>query len=194
MQVSESEDRWELELVVYFGLLAALFVRVGRADGNDGRPPAVLEAPAAELRLVRLHHRLFYFLLAASLAEYLLTGRPSLASELTGVMLFAGGLLLYRVAGKALGSALSPLVSPASSDYCRTGIYGVVRHPMYLGELLMACGAPLVLGSSLSLVLVLPVALVLAIRVSREEQMWVEQCPDYSEYCDRVSRFIPFLF
>jgi len=96
--------------------------------------------------------------------------------------------------GRTLGASLSPLLAPVSSDFCCEGIYSVVRHPMYLGQILMATGAPLVLGSYTSLFLALAFVGVVGFRVSREERLLCQLCPGYEAYRRDVSRLIPFLY
>lgn len=184
-----------MALAIYFFLLIALFVRVDCAAQSPSMPRRSLRGAASwEVKLVRLHHGLFYLVLASSLAEYLVWGKPRLWAQVCGVALFVSGLALYRMGGRRLGVNLSPLLAPVSSDFCREGIYGVVRHPMYLGQILMAAGAPLVLGSYLSLLLALPFAGVVGFRVSREERLLCRFCPGYETYRRDVSRLIPFLY
>ncbi len=183
-----------MALAIYVLLLIALFVRV---DCAEQRPPVrqrSLRGASWEVRLVRLHHGLFYLLLASSLAEYLLWGKPRLWAQVCGFALFVSGLVLYRMAGRTLGASLSPLLAPVSSDFCRGGIYGVVRHPMYLGQILMAAGAPLVLGSYSSLFLAAAFVGVVGFRVSREERLLCQFCPGYDAYRRDVSRLIPFVY
>lgn len=73
-----------------------------------------------------------------------------------------------------------------------TGPYGIVRHPMYTGLLMMILFAPLALGSYWA---VLPALLYLpwtVIRIKNEEEMLLRDLPGYREYCRRVThRLIP---
>ncbi len=76
-----------------------------------------------------------------------------------------------------------------------TGLYGVVRHPMYLATLLMFLPMPLVLGSFWGLIpfAIYPVAIV--IRIINEEKVLCEGLDGYSEYRKKVKyRLIPFIW
>ena len=63
-----------------------------------------------------------------------------------------------------------------------TGVYGFVRHPLYLGCMLLMFGAPLLLGSVYGLMLSLIGSLVLAGRIIGEEKMLVEELEGYEAY------------
>lgn len=76
-----------------------------------------------------------------------------------------------------------------------TGPYAIVRHPMYLGILVMFLSTPIALGSYWAIIpfAVLPIALVL--RILNEEKVLSEQLPGYKEYCQKVRfRMIPFIW
>jgi protein-S-isoprenylcysteine O-methyltransferase Ste14 len=76
-----------------------------------------------------------------------------------------------------------------------TGLYGLVRHPMYTGNVLMLVGLPLALGSYWALVLVVPGVAVLAARIHDEEKLLREELDGYREYTLKVrSRLIPYVW
>ena len=76
-----------------------------------------------------------------------------------------------------------------------TGLYGVVRHPMYTGALLLTVCMPLALGSSWSLLLLIIVVPILAWRLLDEERVLRRDLRGYADYCRRVRyRLIPFLW
>lgn len=73
-----------------------------------------------------------------------------------------------------------------------TGLYGVVRHPMYSGALLMAAGMALGLGSYWALLPTVPLAGSLVARILDEESMLREELPGYDGYMTQTrSRLIP---
>ena len=76
-----------------------------------------------------------------------------------------------------------------------SGVYGFVRHPLYLGCLLMILGAPLLLGSLVALIIGL-VGLVAVIgRILGEEKMLVNELEGYEEYKHKVKyRLIPLVW
>lgn len=76
-----------------------------------------------------------------------------------------------------------------------TGLYGVVRHPMYLAVTLLFLTIPLVLGSWPCFVLFLCTPALLVVRIRNEEQVLVRGLPGYTEYQQRVRwRLIPFIW
>ncbi|MBP3522239.1 MAG: isoprenylcysteine carboxylmethyltransferase family protein [Clostridia bacterium] len=76
-----------------------------------------------------------------------------------------------------------------------TGLYGVVRHPMYAVTLVLFLSMPLVLGSWLSLAVLLAYPFIIAARIRDEERVLIKGLPGYAEYTQRVRwRLIPFLW
>ena len=76
-----------------------------------------------------------------------------------------------------------------------TGLYGIVRHPMYAVTLLLFLSMPLVLGSVISFVIFLAYPLIIAKRIRNEEQVLEAQLPGYKEYKQKVKyRMIPFIW
>ena len=76
-----------------------------------------------------------------------------------------------------------------------TGLYGIVRHPMYMSTLLLFLAMPLVLGSALSFVVTLAYIPIIAKRIKNEEQVLEEGLDGYTEYKQRVRyKVIPFVW
>lgn len=73
-----------------------------------------------------------------------------------------------------------------------TGLYGLVRHPMYTGNVIMMIGIPLALGSYWGLVFVAPGVMVLAWRIRDEEKLLQRELDGYREYSQQVRyRLVP---
>ena len=76
-----------------------------------------------------------------------------------------------------------------------TGLYGIVRHPMYAVTLLLFLSMPLVLGSPLSFIIMLAYIPLIARRISNEEKVLAEGLEGYEDYRQRVKyRLIPFIW
>lgn len=76
-----------------------------------------------------------------------------------------------------------------------TGLYGIVRHPMYMTTLLLFLSMPLVLGSILSFVITLVYIPIIAKRIRNEEQVLENGLEGYTEYKKRVKyKVIPFIW
>ena len=76
-----------------------------------------------------------------------------------------------------------------------TGLYGIVRHPMYSATVLMFLSMPLVLGSLPSFVIMLVYIPLIAKRIRNEEAVLLEGLNGYADYCSRVKyKIIPFIW
>lgn len=76
-----------------------------------------------------------------------------------------------------------------------TGLYGIVRHPMYSVTTVLFLSMPLVLGSPLSFLIFLVYPLILVKRIRNEEQVLAEQLPGYRAYMQKVKyRLLPFIW
>ena len=76
-----------------------------------------------------------------------------------------------------------------------TGLYGIVRHPMYFAVSLLYLAIPLVLGSWWALLLMSPCVLLLGARIKNEELVLRQGLSGYIEYTERVRyRMIPFVW
>lgn len=93
---------------------------------------------------------------------------------------------------------LSPLVriqSDRKQQVVSTGVYGFVRHPMYLGGILLFIGTPMLLGSLYGVIIGLAMLFLLAGRIIGEEKMLVNELEGYEDYKRKVKyRLIPFVW
>lgn len=80
-------------------------------------------------------------------------------------------------------------------EVIQTGLYGIVRHPMYLATLLMFLPMPIILGSWWALcafVLYIPI---LVVRIGDEEKLLQRELKGYADYCLKVKwRLLPFVW
>ncbi len=76
-----------------------------------------------------------------------------------------------------------------------TGLYGIVRHPMYSATILMFLSIPLVLGSLFSFLIFLIYPFAIAFRIKNEETVLENGLEGYAEYKKKVKyRLIPFIW
>ncbi len=76
-----------------------------------------------------------------------------------------------------------------------TGLYGIVRHPMYSATLLLFMVMPLVLGSIISFVIFLAYPIIISKRIKDEESLLEEELEGYREYKEKVKyKLIPFVW
>ena len=115
-----------------------------------------------------------------------------------GWAILALGMVLgwrARVAFQGKGGAPDGESWLATTVVVDTGIYAVVRHPMYSGVLVMILFSPLALGSYWAIIPALFVPVVLVIRIRDEEEMLLEELPGYREYTQKTRyRLIPDLW
>ena len=76
-----------------------------------------------------------------------------------------------------------------------TGLYGIVRHPMYSVTLLLFGAMPWILGSPISFIIMLIYIPIIVKRIKNEEQVLKEGLQGYSDYCEKIRyRIIPFIY
>jgi protein-S-isoprenylcysteine O-methyltransferase Ste14 len=76
-----------------------------------------------------------------------------------------------------------------------TGLYGIVRHPMYMATVLLFLMIPLILGSWYALIVFAFYPAIIILRLKEEEQLLSRELPGYEEYKKRVKyRLIPFVW
>ncbi len=76
-----------------------------------------------------------------------------------------------------------------------TGLYGVVRHPMYMASVLMFLSLPLILGSWYALILFAVYPILMVVRIRGEETLLTAELKGYAEYKRKVKyRMIPFIW
>ncbi len=76
-----------------------------------------------------------------------------------------------------------------------TGLYGIVRHPMYTATIFLFLSIPLVLGSLPAFLVMLPYPLLLVPRIRNEEEVLEAGLPGYTEYKNNVKyRLLPFIW
>ena len=76
-----------------------------------------------------------------------------------------------------------------------TGLYGIVRHPMYMATLVLFLSMPLVLGSALAFVVFLAYPAIIVKRLLNEEEILARELNGYTEYMQKVKwHLIPFIW
>jgi protein-S-isoprenylcysteine O-methyltransferase Ste14 len=117
------------------------------------------------------------------------------AISLVGDVLVAVGLGISMLVVIQNGYAASTITVESGQKLVSTGLYALVRHPMYTGTIIMMLGVPLALGSYRGLVFVIPGVLGLAVRIGDEEQLLKQELDGYSEYAQQVHyRLVPYVW
>jgi len=168
--------------------------------------PAALErrmqaGPAAETRpLQKLIISFAFVSLGATIVLSALDFRFGWSSvpaaiSVIGDVLVALGLGISMIVTIQNGYAAANVKVESGQDLVSTGLYGVVRHPMYFGNVVLMIGIPLALGSYWGLLFVIPGLAVLATRILDEEKVLTQQLAGYRDYAQRVHyRLVPYVW
>jgi protein-S-isoprenylcysteine O-methyltransferase Ste14 len=96
--------------------------------------------------------------------------------------------IIFFIVLKQNRYAASTIRVEAGQPVVSTGVYSIVRHPMYSGALLLLILTPLALGSFWAMLLIVPLVPVLLWRLLDEEYFLKQNLPGYIDYC-RTTRF-----
>jgi protein-S-isoprenylcysteine O-methyltransferase Ste14 len=170
--------------------------------------PALLQRRMQTKEPIRLQKLLVRFLKLTFLVAFLLPGLdqhfgwsrrylggvPAWLCVLSlGVVL--AGYLFVVWAMRVNSFASTTIQVEAGQPVISTGPYTLVRHPLYLGSVVMCLFLPLALGSYFAWPLFALVTPVYAVRLLNEEQMLRQQLAGYSDYCQRTRfRLVPFVW
>ncbi len=117
------------------------------------------------------------------------------AVSLSGDVLVAVGLGITMLVVAQNSYAASTITVEEGQTVVSTGLYGLVRHPMYSGALIMLVGIPLALGSYWGLLVLIPAPMVLLLRILDEERVLAEELDGYREYAHTVRyRLMPYVW
>jgi protein-S-isoprenylcysteine O-methyltransferase Ste14 len=182
---------------VFTGLPAAYLIRTN---------PAALErrmraGPSAETRTVQKVvigvagvSALGQLVLCALDHRFGWSAVPAAVSVASDVLVVIGlGIAMLAVVQNRYAAA--NITVEAGQKPVSTGLYGFVRHPMYLGNLGMMLGIPLALGSYWGLLILVPGVFVLAVRILDEETMLQQDLDGYRDYARKVRyRLMPYVW
>ena len=194
-------DYWQAWVLVVLAIstwVSGVFLL--RAD------PATLQGrtrggPTAETRMVQkvviggLWLSLATMLVVSALDHRFGWSAVPTAISLVGDVLVAVGLAVPVLVVIQNSYAAATVRVGADQKVASTGLYGLVRHPMYTGNVIMMVGIPLALGSYWGLVFVVPGLIVLAWRIRDEEKLLREKLGGYREYTQTVRhRLVPCIW
>ncbi len=140
---------------------------------------------------------IWIFIMPLDAKRYSWTGYFSLWLKITGgIELLISSFLFFR--SYKDNNFLSPLVRiqpERKQQVVSSGVYSFVRHPMYLGGVLLFIGAPMLLGSLYGLIIGLLLSILIAGRIIGEEKMLINELEGYEDYKKKVQcRLIPFIW
>lgn len=138
------------------------------------------------------------FLIGAGIAAspLILRADSPLILRALAVVLLLAGAIVGGLGILTLGTNLSPFPKPRDDAHSliTSGIYGLVRHPIYFGFLLGGLAWSLWWGSDLGVALTFLLLLWFDQKAQREEAWLVAKYPEYAAYQKRVKKLIPFVY
>ena len=115
--------------------------------------------------------------------------------SIVGVVMVAVGLGMAMLVIIQNHYASANITIEDGQPLVNTGLYGVVRHPMYLGNVILLTGMALALGSYWALLIVVGGLLLMAVRIFDEEKLLTEQLAGYRQYIHDVRyRLVPLVW
>ena len=119
---------------------------------------------------------------------------PAWVSIAAAVVMFLSYLLVFRT--MQVNSYLSRIIEVAENQkVIDTDVYGVVRHPMYVGMVVLYVVSPIVLGSWWAVIPALVIIPVIVVRILDEEKALESELAGYKEYKQKLKyRLIPFVW
>ncbi len=110
-------------------------------------------------------------------------------------VLFLIGYILYMEVMRENAYLSRTIEVQEDQQLISTGLYGIIRHPMYLATLLMFLPMPLILGSLWGLIAFALYPIIIIVRILNEEKVLLEGLEGYKEYTKKVKyRLIPFVW
>ena len=114
------------------------------------------------------------------------------AVVVVGNVLVLVGLAVAEVVVIQNNYAAATITVEKEQPVVSTGLYSLVRHPMYVGALILAVGMPLALGSFWGLLTLIPGVLIFVARITDEEKALRQDLEGYDEYTEKVHyRLVP---
>lgn len=187
---------WLLLGVLFAPMFCAGLVLLRKNPALLERRLNMREERAEQKRVVALSGAMFLasFLLAGWNFRFRWFVLPDWAS-LAAALVFLLGYVLYAEVLRENVWLSRTVEVQEGQTLVDTGLYGVVRHPMYMSTLLLFLAMPLVLGSPPSLAVSLLYVPIIAGRIRGEEALLTEELAGYADYCKRVRwRLVPFVW
>lgn len=115
--------------------------------------------------------------------------------SVVGAVVFLVGYVMFAFVLKQNTYLSRTIKVEENQKVVDTGLYGIVRHPMYSATLLLFLSMPVILGSVFAFVVFLAYPFIIAGRIKNEEKLLEKELAGYSEYKQKVKyRLIPFIW
>ena len=187
---------WLLLGVLFGPMLVAGFVMLFRSPDFLAKRLDAKEKQAAQKGVLALSGLMFIggFIVAGLDYRFGWSDMPT-AVVVTAVVLFFLAYGLYAEVMRENAYLSRTIQVQEGQKVVDTGLYGLVRHPMYMATLLLFLMIPLILGSWYALILFMAYPAIIIIRLKDEEALLAKELPGYAQYMQKVKyRLIPFVW
>jgi protein-S-isoprenylcysteine O-methyltransferase Ste14 len=189
-------EGWIYSLALFIPMIITMFYLLKKDPELLKRRLRLKEKEEKQKIIVRLFRLPFIlcFLIPGFDYRFNWSEVPPILVVIGNIMVFLGYLWVFLVFKE--NSYASRIVEVEKEQkVISTGPYSVVRHPMYLGIIVMYLFTPLALGSWWALVVFIFLPLVLIFRIFNEEEVLLRDLPGYKEYCQKTRyRLIPYIW
>jgi len=139
------------------------------------------EAPQKFIIKLGILFYIFIYLIPVLDQRFLWSEVPAIASIIADVFVFIGyGIFVWVMRVNSYAARTVEVVE--GQKLISTGVYAVVRHPMYFGNILMYIATPIALASWWGLIAVVPFIAIMVYRIKYEETVLLRDLPGYAEY------------
>ena len=182
--------------VLFVPMFIAGFVMMAKSPELLAKRLNAKEKEREQSVVVKLSGLMFLvgFILAGLDFRYGWTELP-FAVSIVGTVVFLIAYILYAEVLRENAYLSRTIEVQEGQKVVDTGLYGIVRHPMYAVTLALFLSMPLILGSLVSFFVFLAYPFLIALRIKNEEKVLTEGLEGYAEYKAKVKyRLIPFIW
>ncbi len=190
------QEGWRLIGILFIPMVCAGAVMMVKSPALLRKRLKAKEARQAQSLVIQLSGLMFLagFLLAGLDHRFGWSQLPDWVSMGASLLLLVGYCLYAEVMRE--NAYLSRTIEiQEGQKLVDTGLYGIVRHPMYSATLLLFLSIPLVLGSLPAFMVFLSYPAIIAKRIQNEEQLLIQELEGYGAYTQRVRwRLVPYIW
>ena len=187
---------WLLIGLLFVPMLIAGFVMFFKSPDFLAKRLDVKEKQATQKGVVAFSGLMFIAgFIVAGLDYRFGWSRMSLPVTITASVLFLLAYVLYAEVMRENAYLSRTIQVEEGQKVVDTGLYGIVRHPMYMATVLLFLMIPIVLGSWYALILFAFYPAIIIVRLKDEEKLLTKELPGYAQYKQKVKyRIIPFIW
>lgn len=187
---------WLLIGLLFVPMLIAGFVMFFKSPDFLAKRLDVKEKQATQKGVVAFSGLMFIAgFIVAGLDYRFGWSRISLPVTITASVLFLLAYVLYAEVMRENAYLSRTIKVEEGQKVVDTGLYGIVRHPMYMATVLLFLMIPVVLGSWYALIVFAFYPAIIIVRLKDEEKLLTKELPGYAQYKQKVKyRIIPFIW